>query len=1015
MSTASPEDIIVLHIDDDTSQLDFTKLFITKNDPKISVDTVSSQNEVLDRDLNKYDCIISDYAMPKMNGIELAEKIRETSDIPIILYTGQGSEEVAEQAFSVGIDDYLRKEFDPSHYKVLAKRIRNAVEKDRALNSLKQNEELLNKYLDSAPYSVHIFNSDLRLIRINKRARSNLGTSDVQIGQHITEISPGLEKLPRFKEYQKVIETGIPYSEEIVIPHSERDEVNLYIIAYKVGDGMGLILQDITERKRIERQLISSEKRYHDYIDNAPDGILVVNYDGEYIEINNAVTKITGFSKDEIIGNRVGEVFAPLDDPGPLSLFNQVKNIGEGTGDLPFRHKNGEIRWLNVESVRLSENRIMAFIKDITDRKHIENELSNSQELLNTFMDSAPVSFHIFDSNLNLIKYNEAAEKAGITPDMIGKHILELAPGMRDTGRYEEYLKVIQTGKQYYTDHVTGARDDEIRHLTIRAFKAGEGLGLIISDITDYIKSEQNLHEKETQYQTLFRESNDAIIIQDFDGKIIEVNNRAIEMLGYSHKELLSMNIHGIHPKDDLNHNIGRSRVITEGSARFNRKFQKKNGEIIEVEISSSVVDREKRLIQGLVRDVTDISRISDRLKALHIHSTDIASAKSVTEIAELTFKTIEKVLGFHQGGFATINNGKLLFKKLKNVNLLYTLEIPLSTPSIMARAAKTSKSQLVSKTENDPDFLPGDDETDYDPKSALAVPVNLDNNVVAIINVESLEPDAFTIEDQELVETLAMHVSSAMSKLKLVEGLEKRVREKTNELLSAEQMIAAGRVASMVGHDLRGPLQTIKNAEYLMDQSPDETAEMIELINKSVDRAQNMISELRNRIRNTPLKIEQVDIEGLIMSTIRESKIPSEISVITEFNLSRSHSVDKQKLRRVLDNLIHNSVDAISGKGNIVIKSSTDSNGLFIKISDTGKGIHQENLDNLFKPFYTTKTDGIGLGLAYCKRTIESHGGTISVESEVGKGTKFTIFIPNEEPVESSMQTESIQEAFLK
>ena len=150
-------------------------------------------------------------------------------------------------------------------------------------------------------------------------------------------------------------------------------------------------------------------------------------------------------------------------------------------------------------------------------------------------------------------------------------------------------------------------------------------------------------------------------------------------------------------------------------------------------------------------------------------------------------------------------------------------------------------------------------------------------------------------------------------------------------------------------------------------------------------------------------------------MSTIRESKIPSDISLSTEFNLSRSHRVDEEKLRRVLDNLIHNSVDAISGKGNITIESNTDSNGLFIKIIDTGKGIPQDHLNNLFKPFYTTKTDGIGLGLAYCKRTIEAHGGTISVESEVGNGTKFTIFIPNNEIIESSIQTEAIQEAFLK
>jgi len=127
------EVIRVLHVDDDPNQFEFIKFFLNQVDPVLQVNCVSTPDEVMDElETGNYDCLVTDFQMPLMNGIDLARIIREKHGIPIILYTGQGSEEVAEAAFTVGIDDYLRKEMDPSHYQVLAKRIRHVVEKKQA-------------------------------------------------------------------------------------------------------------------------------------------------------------------------------------------------------------------------------------------------------------------------------------------------------------------------------------------------------------------------------------------------------------------------------------------------------------------------------------------------------------------------------------------------------------------------------------------------------------------------------------------------------------------------------------------------------------------------------------------------------------------------------------------------------------------------------------------------------------------------------------------------------------------
>ena len=111
------EVINVLHVDDDKNQLQFLKMFLMNMEEKIRVTSTSSPDEAIKiLNSNNFDCIVTDFSMPRINGIDLAKKIREKSSVPIIIYTGQGSEEVAEAAFLVGIDDYLRKEPDPSHY-----------------------------------------------------------------------------------------------------------------------------------------------------------------------------------------------------------------------------------------------------------------------------------------------------------------------------------------------------------------------------------------------------------------------------------------------------------------------------------------------------------------------------------------------------------------------------------------------------------------------------------------------------------------------------------------------------------------------------------------------------------------------------------------------------------------------------------------------------------------------------------------------------------------------------------
>ncbi len=148
----------ILHVDDEPVQREFSKYLLEMVDSDIRVKSVDSAEAALNI-FEDFDCIVSDYMMPSMDGLEFANKIRETSDIPFILYTGKGCEEVAEAAFSAGVDDYLRKDAGPSHYLVLANKIKKAVEKSHAERRLREHERELSWLIENSPDA--IFRIDL--------------------------------------------------------------------------------------------------------------------------------------------------------------------------------------------------------------------------------------------------------------------------------------------------------------------------------------------------------------------------------------------------------------------------------------------------------------------------------------------------------------------------------------------------------------------------------------------------------------------------------------------------------------------------------------------------------------------------------------------------------------------------------------------------------------------------------------------------------------------------------------
>jgi signal transduction histidine kinase len=208
------------------------------------------------------------------------------------------------------------------------------------------------------------------------------------------------------------------------------------------------------------------------------------------------------------------------------------------------------------------------------------------------------------------------------------------------------------------------------------------------------------------------------------------------------------------------------------------------------------------------------------------------------------------------------------------------------------------------------------------------------------------------------------------------------------------------GETVAMVGHDLRNPLQTIASALYILDQkfeltADQDTKEMLDIIRSGLDYADNIVKELLDYSREIRLELAETSIKKLTQEALQRLKIPEKITVMELTQDQPNISVDPAKTQRVLINLITNAIDAMPNGGDLTITTKKIDNTLEISVADTGGGISEDVMKSLWRPLKTTKSKGMGLGLAICKRIIEAHDGSIDVETTSGRGTTFTIRLP--------------------
>jgi len=323
--------IRVLHVDDDQGLLEVAARFIERANKRLDVTTATDADEGLScLDRERVDCIIFDYKMPGRDGQEFLEAVRETRpELPFILFTGKGSEEIASEAISAGVTNYRQKETGTDQYRVLARNVLNAVKRHRSRRQLKEREERLSLYFEQSPMGIIEWDLNFEFVRMNPIAEEILGYDAVNLaGDSWEQISPPDQRETVAATFEKLFADEGGYETTNVNVTASGDRVvcewHNRVITDRDGEVVAVLsqFQDVTEGVENERDLCRERDRFKTLFDHLP----VAAVDTKLIDrepivqaVNPAFEETFGFDAEAVAGENIDKYIIPPGSPATPS------------------------------------------------------------------------------------------------------------------------------------------------------------------------------------------------------------------------------------------------------------------------------------------------------------------------------------------------------------------------------------------------------------------------------------------------------------------------------------------------------------------------------------------------------------------------------------------------------------------------------------------------------------------------------------------------------------------------
>jgi PAS domain S-box-containing protein len=685
------ERIRILSIDDESALLDMGKLFLERRG-EFAVDTAISAAEALAILENQnYDAIVSDYQMPEMDGIELLKKVRATQkNVPFIIFTGRGREEIVIEALNNGADFYLQKGGDPKTlYTELGHVIQQSVLMRRTLMSLTEQEQRYHD-LQNANDLIQSVSPDGHFLFVNKKWLDTLGYQEDDLPSlTIFDIIHEESIQHCMTTFQRVIageNVGI-----VDAVFKKRDGTRVYVEGMadcKIVEGQPQytrgLFKDVTDRKLTEAALKESEARYRNVVEDQTELISRFRPDGTHVFVNDAYCRYFHKTRDEIIGRR----FIPLIPEEDRALVAQ--HLSSLTPEHPVAtlsnriiRKDGQVRWqqwsnraIFDENGRVREYQSVG--RDITDLKEAEQELLKKNEEINAAFEELTATEEELRKNYDLISQKEQAlresgdvframvEQSGegiIIVDFLGMlqfansrawDIIQYPPDKRATGSFN-VLEIVSSESR--VDAVRdllqvskGIDSFPVNYKIITfekteiwiecigkkiSYKGSPAMLLSFRDITERRTKQRTVEENEKKFRTIFENNPYPICINSIpDGKFIAVNAAFLQSSGYAEAEVLGKSPVEMGMLSLIDFGRLSSRLLVSGRIEnMPMVFTGKGGVRVNVQFSViPVTISDRPAILTMTVEITTMKQVEEEL---HQKNQDLAGACERLTVSE--------------------------------------------------------------------------------------------------------------------------------------------------------------------------------------------------------------------------------------------------------------------------------------------------------------------------------------------------------------------------------------------
>ena len=549
-----------------------------------------------------------------------------------------------------------------------------------------------------------VFDRDLRCLVWNPAMEELTGlAADAVRGMRAPDILPETQTVRIDVGLQEVLETGETrwIQGEYEVPGTgQRLVLRARCRPHRDASGriVGVIasVRDITEPVRAEAAVRQSEQELHAIFDGVGDGVAIHEPGGTFLEVNSVVCSRLGYSREELLTMSVSAINSPESAASVPERAATIMAGGTHVFELTHVARDGTEIPVEVVSRRIEfrgKPAVLSVHRDLTERRKAEAAMREQARYLQELIDALPMPIIAEDVDGRVRLLNSAFAKArGKSPEeVIGKTAAEL--GMPDQEIHVAYDKAVLAGgtpRSYEALLPVDGRGMRHHLLSKAAIRDEDGraTGIVTAslDISDRYEAEQAIRRSEERFRTLFDFANDAIYIRDIAGRFLEVNRTACEHLGYSREELLTMSVADIGTPEFAALLPARTEdIVSHGSGFFETAHLRRDGTVIPVEISTTVIDLHgHKAILSIARDITERK-----------------SAEAALRLSEARYRAIIEQLpgaiGVHRDGVTLEVNGPY-----RRMFLIPPHESMVGQP-LLDRVAPESRTQVASMVQGSP------------------------------------------------------------------------------------------------------------------------------------------------------------------------------------------------------------------------------------------------------------------------------------------------------------------------